>query len=93
MFNSSTSFNCPCLENKELELLLLPYQDLSLFYHDGDELPSFIDILSRAQPVVPRVTPPVVDLTIDPSDDLPNPSMESSSAAAVHDAPLATTAP
>jgi hypothetical protein len=95
---------------------------------DGDELPSFMDILSRARPVVPRVTPPVVDLTIDPSDDvslshklpsmvgakcvrlqttcplspslstppargLPNPSIESPSVAAVHDAPLATTAP
>jgi hypothetical protein len=37
---------------------------------DGDELPSFTDILSRARPGVPRVTPPVVDLTTDPSDDV-----------------------
>ena len=32
---------------------------------DGDELPSFMEILSRARPVVPQVIPPVVDLTID----------------------------
>jgi hypothetical protein len=81
------------LRIKNLSSCFLPYQDLSLFYHDGDELPSFMDILSRARPVVPRVTPPVVDLTIDPSNDLPNPNMESPSVAAVHDAPLATTAP
>jgi hypothetical protein len=37
---------------------------------DDDELPSFMDILSRARPGVPRVTPPVIDLTIDPSDDV-----------------------
>src|SRR5205814_2256451 len=91
---------------------------------DDDELLSFTDILSRSRPGVPRVTPPVVDLTTDPSDDvslshkllsmvgannvrlqttrplslslsaspargLPNPSMESLSVPAVHDAPPA----
>src|SRR5271155_893361 len=90
------------------------------------KLPSFMNIHSYARPVVPRVTPPVVDLTIDLSDnvslshklpsmmgancirlqttcslslstspqrDLPNPSMESPSVAAVHDTPLTTTPP
>jgi hypothetical protein len=35
---------------------------------DGDKLPSFMDILSPARPVVPQVTPPVINLIIDPSD-------------------------
>jgi hypothetical protein len=37
---------------------------------NGDELPSFTDIFSRARPKVPRVTPPVVDLITDPSDNV-----------------------
>jgi hypothetical protein len=111
--------------------ILAPNQSpdgLDALADDGDELPSFTDILSRARPGVPRVTPPVIDLTIDPSDDvslshklpsmvdtnyvrlqttcppslslstspargLPNPSMESLSVPAVHDAPLAATPP
>ena len=35
-----------------------------------DELPSFTDILSRARPVVSRVPPQVIDLTIDSSDEV-----------------------
>jgi hypothetical protein len=35
----------------------------------GDELPSFSDLLSRAQQVAPRV-PQLIDLTIDSSDDV-----------------------
>jgi hypothetical protein len=37
---------------------------------DGDELPSLMDILPRSRPVVQRVTSAMVDLTIDPSDDV-----------------------
>jgi hypothetical protein len=45
--------------------ILAPNQSpvgLDALADDGDELPSFTDILSRARPGVPRVTPPVVDL-------------------------------
>jgi hypothetical protein len=53
--------------------ILAPNQSLDrldVLADDGDELPSFTDIFSRAQLGVPRVTPPVVDLTTDPFDDV-----------------------
>jgi hypothetical protein len=37
---------------------------------NGDELPSFMDILSRARSVAPRAASQTTDLTIDASDDV-----------------------
>ena len=53
--------------------ILAPNQSpdgLDTLADDSDELPSFTDILSRARPGIPRVTPPVIDLIIDSSDDV-----------------------